>query len=116
MCLSCNIQEYQGHFINVNGTEYEVKGNSYAVFYQAHLSNDDYTSHKVYYIKTDIEEYPIAKRDIIDIMTAIYGKLISSGQHTMAKTISESLQPYYEFRYMEDLDMFEFIYIRPYDD
>lgn len=40
----------------------------YTIEYKPELSNNDYTQHKVYHIKTDDENYPHAKKAIASIM------------------------------------------------
>ena len=117
-----NLQEFNGHFISTQGKECVITTNgiekTYAVMYQPHLSKNCYTKEHVYYIKTDVESYHIAKKDIIDIMDMVFGyrNLISAGCHNTAKTIEQALKPYYKFNFNEELDMFEFVYVEPYDD
>lgn len=117
-----NLQEFNGHFISTQGKECIITTDgiekTYAVMYQPHLSRSSYTKEYFYYIKTDVESYPIAKKDIIDIMNLVFGykNLLSAGSHKMAKTMEQALKPYYKFNYNEELDMFEFVYVEPYDD
>lgn len=116
------LEEFNGHFICIQAKEYVVTTNgiekTYAVAYQPHLSSNMYTKKHVYYVKTEVESYHIAKKDILSIMNLVfnYKDLLSAGSHAMAKTIEQALKPYYKFNYNDELDMFEITIIEPYDD
>lgn len=43
----------------------------YQIEYKPELSNNDYTQHKVYHIKTEDENYPHARKAIASIMEDI---------------------------------------------
>ena len=96
----------------------------YQIEYQPQLSNNDYTQHKVYYIKTDKENYPCAKKDIISLMERELGYkqgyLWSEGEYELANALHPSiinaLHQYYEFTYEEDLNVFVYTLVIPYDD
>lgn len=117
-----NLQEFNGHFISTQGKECVITTDgiekTYVVMYQPHLSRNLYTKEQVYYIKTDVESYHIAKKDILSIMDMVFGykNLLPAGRHNMAKTLEQALKPYYKFSFNEELDMFEFVYVEPYDD
>lgn len=61
----------------------------YTVEYQPQLSDNYYTQHKVYHMKTEDENYP---------------------------SMSNALHVYYEFSYNEELDVYVYIFVRPYND
>lgn len=107
-----NLQEFNGHFISTQGKECIITTDgiekTYAVMYQPHLSKDLYPRKHVYYIKTDVENYNTAKKDILSLMYSLFGYK----NMTTAKT----LEPYYKFTFNKELDMFEFVYIESYDD
>ena len=96
----------------------------YQIEYQPQLSNSDYTQHKVYHIKTEDENYPHARKAIASIMEDELdyeqGDLWSAGEYhiknTQQPSMINSLHPYYKFTYEEDLDVYVFTLIIPYDD
>ena len=96
----------------------------YKVEYQPELSNNDYTQHKVYHIKTEDESYCHARKAIASIMEDILGygqgKIWSSGEYHMKNKKEPSfinyLHIYYEFSYNEELDVYVYTFVRPYDD
>lgn len=63
----------------------------YQIEYQPQLSNSDYTQHKVYHIKTE------EKND-------------------KEPSMLNALHIYYEFSYNEELDVYVYTFVRPYDD
>lgn len=100
------------------------EGILYQVEYQPNLSNNDYTKHYVYHIKTGQEDYCKAKKAIVSIMETEYnykqGYLWTSGEYTMKNkklpSMINALHPYYRFSYNEDLNVFVFTLVIPYDD
>ena len=96
----------------------------YQIEYQPELSNNDYTQHKVYHIKTEDENYPHARKAIASIMEDelgyTQGYLWSAGEYhiknTQQPSIFNGLHPYYKFTYDENLDVFVFTLVIPYDD
>lgn len=85
------------------------EGVLYQIEYKPELSNSDYTQHKVYHIKTDDEDYPHARKAIASIMET---KLNYKQEPSMAN----GLHVYYEFAYNEELDVYVYTFVRPYDD
>lgn len=96
----------------------------YTIEYQPQLSNLDYTQHKVYHIKTDDENYPHARRAIASIMEdilgykqgAIWDKGLYLIKNKREPSIFNALHIYYEFSYNEELDVYVYTFVRPYDD
>lgn len=103
------------HFYN--GILYQIK-------YKPELSNNDYTKHKVYHIKTEDESYPHARKAIASIMEDILGyeqgTIWSKGLYQLINdkkpSMSNALHVYYEFTYNEELDVYVYTFVRPYDD
>ena len=99
-------------------------GVTYQIEYQPQLSNSDYTKHKVYHIKTKEESYPKAKKAIATIMAKLLGyepkDIWSKGDKAIKNILNPSifvdLHIYYEFTYDEDLDVFVYTFVEPYDD
>lgn len=96
----------------------------YQIEYQPELSNNDYTKYKVYYIKTEEENYGKAKKAIASIMENKLGYkqgyLWTSGEYYIKnrreQSMANALHPYYEFCYDKTLDVFVFTLVIPYDD
>ena len=96
----------------------------YQIEYQPQLSNNDYTQHKVYHIKTEDENYPHARKAIASIMEDELGyeqgKIWSSGLYLQKNdkepSMLNALHVYYEFSYNEDLNVYVYTFVRPYDD
>lgn len=96
----------------------------YQIEYQPQLSNSDYTQHKVYHIKTDDENYPHAKKAIASIMEDLLGykqgAIWSEGWYQLMNkrrpSMAHALHIYYEFSYNEELDVYVYTFVRPYDD
>lgn len=99
-------------------------GIPYQIEYQPQLSNNDYTQHKVYHIKTDDENYLHARKAIASIMEdelgykqkEIWGKGFYLLKNNVEPSMSNGLHVYYEFSYDEDLDVYVYTFVRPYDD
>lgn len=96
----------------------------YQIEYQPQLSNKDYTQHKVYHIKTDDENYPHAKKAIASIMEDEFGykqgEIWSKGlwllKNKQEPSMVNAFHVYYEFSYNEELDVYVYTFVRPYDD
>lgn len=96
----------------------------YQIEYQPQLSNNDYTQHRVYYIKTEEEIYGKARKAIVSIMEEELGYkqgyLWSAGEYHLKNTqqpsMANAFHPYYEFNYDENLDVYVFTLVIPYDD
>ena len=96
----------------------------YQIEYKPKLSNNDYTKHKVYHIKTEDESYPHARKAIASIMEdilgyeqgAIWNKGLYQLKNDREPSISNSLHVYYEFTYNEELDVYVYTFVKPYDD
>lgn len=96
----------------------------YQVEYKPELSNNDYTKHHVYHIKTEDEDYPHARKAIASIMEDILGleqgSSWSKGIHALnyrrEPSMFTALHPYYTFSYNEALDVYVYTYVVPYDD
>lgn len=96
----------------------------YQIEYMPKLSNNDYTKHKVYHIKTEDENYPHARKAIASIMEdilnyeqgAIWNKSLYQWKNNREPSMSNALHVYYEFSYNEELNVYVYTFIRPYDD
>lgn len=96
----------------------------YQIEYQPQLSDNYYTQHKVYHIKTDDENYPHAKKAIASIMEdelgyrqgAIWSEGLYQLENDREPSMANALHVYYEFSYNEELNVYVYILIRPYDD
>ena len=105
----------KAHFYN--GILYQIK-------YKPELSNNDYTKHKVYHIKTEDESYPHARKAIASIMEdilgyeqgAIWNKGLYQLKNEKKPSMSNTLHVYYEFTYNEELEVYVYTFVRPYDD
>lgn len=105
----------EAHFYN--GILYQIK-------YKPELSNNDYTKHKVYHIKTEDESYPHARKAIASIMEdilgyeqgAIWTKGLYQLKNDKKPSMSNALHVYYEFTYNEELDVYVYTFVKPYDD
>ena len=96
----------------------------YQIEYQPELSNNDYTQHKVYHIKTEDENYPHARKAIASIMEdelgykqgEIWDRGLYLIKNKREPSMSNTLHVYYEFTYNEELDVYVYTFVRPYDD
>lgn len=96
----------------------------YTIEYKPELSNNDCTQRKVYYIKTDDEDYPHARTAIASIMEDEFGyeqgEIWSKGLYQLKNdkepSMANALHVYYEFSYNEELDVYVYTFVRPYDD
>ena len=116
-------------FINLQTINQMVKsefynGILYQIEYQPKLSNNDYTQHKVYHIKTEDENYPHARKAIASIMEdllgyeqgAIWNKGLYQLKNDKEPSMANALHVYYEFSYNEELAVYVYTFVRPYDD
>ena len=105
-------------------TQAFYNGILYQIEYQPRLSNRDYTQHTVYHIKTEDEDYNHAKKAIASIMEDELGykqgEIWSEGLHQLKydrePSMANALHVYYEFSYNEELDVYVYTFVRPYDD
>lgn len=96
----------------------------YQIEYRPELSNTRYNKHYVYYVKTDDDNYHHSRIAITSILEDIHGYnqgyLWSIGTYKLKyknnPTISNALHPYYKFSYNEELDVYVYIIVEPYDD
>ena len=80
--------------------------------------------HKVYHIKTEDENYPHARKAIASIMEDALsykqGEIWDRGLYLIKNkrgpSMSNALHVYYEFTYNEELDVYVYTFVRPYDD
>lgn len=80
----------------------------YQIEYQPQLSNMDYTQHQVYHIKTE------------DELGYKQGEIWSEGWYSIKNkqepSMLNALHVYYKFSYNEELDVYVYTFVRPYDD
>lgn len=96
----------------------------YQIEYQPQLSNMDYTQHQVYHIKTEDENYPHARKAIASIMEDLLeyrqGAIWNEGWYQLMNkrrpSMRSALHVYYKFTYDEELDVYVYTFVRPYDD
>ena len=96
----------------------------YQIEYQPQLSNNDYTQHKVYHIKTEEENYGKSRKAIASIMEdllgyeqgAIWNKGLYQLKNDKEPSMANALHVYYEFSYNEELAVYVYTFVRPYDD
>ena len=105
-------------------TQAFYNGILYTIEYQPQLSNSGYTQHKVYYIKTEDENYPHARKAIASIMEdelgykqgEIWSKGLYKLKNDREPSMLNALHRYYEFSYNEELDVYVYTFVIPYDD
>ena len=96
----------------------------YQIEYKPELSNNDYTQHRVYHIKTEDKNYPNAKKAIASIMEdelgyeqgEIWSKGLYQLKNDKEPSMLNALHVYYEFTYDENIDRYVYTFVRPYDD
>lgn len=92
-------------------------GYLYKIEYKPELSQRDYTQKLVYHIKTDDENYPHAHKAIESIMNdGSWRKGVWMTKYEENPSMSNALHTYHEFSYNEELDVYVYTFIRPYDD
>ena len=92
-------------------------GHMYQSEYKKELSNNDYTQHHVYHIKSDDESYPHAHKAIQSLMddgswTEEYWK----NKNKVEPSMLNALHSYHKFSFNEELDCYVYELVIPYDD
>ena len=103
---------------------FTINGVNYNVEYKPELSNNDYTQHHVYFIKTDENSWSKARKSIAAIMAKLLGyshpkEIWDKGLRIIKmqkEGIFAALHVYYEFDYDAENDQFIYTFVRPYDD
>lgn len=89
----------------------------YQIEYRSELSQFNYTKKFVYYIKTEDENYPHAHKAIESIMSNGSWR---EGEYIMKNkqqpSMANTFHTYHKFSYDEELDVYVYTYIMPYDD
>lgn len=92
-------------------------GYMYQIEYKRELSNNDYTQHHVYHIKTEDENYPHAHKAIESIMSdGSWRKGYWLFKNEQEPSMVNALHSYHEFSYNEELDVYVYTEVIPYDD
>lgn len=92
-------------------------GYMYQIQYKPELSNGDYTAHSVYHIKTDDENYPHAHKAIESIMNdGSWRRKEWEEKNKQEPNMANALHSYHTFGYDENLDVYVYVHVRPYDD
>ena len=86
----------------------------YQIEYKKELSNNDYTQHHVYHIKTEDDNYPHAHKTIRSIMDD--GSWTEGEWKHKNRNFADYLHTYHKFSYNEELDVYVYTHVRPYDD
>ena len=123
MKLIASIQEKKTNTTHTMKAHF-YNGILYQIEYKPELSNNDYTQHRVYYIKTEDENYPHARKAIASIMEdelgyeqgEIWSKGLYQAKNDTKPSILNALHVYYEFSYNEELDVYVYTFVIPYDD
>lgn len=89
----------------------------YQIEYKPNLSQRNYTQKKVYHIKTEDENYPHAHKAIESIMDDdSWRKGVWVMKNQDQPSMENALHSYHEFEYNEELDVYVYTFVRPYDD
>lgn len=104
--------------------KYIVNGVSYEIEYQPNLSTMFYTQRGVYHIRTKDEDYNHAKNTIAAIMEDLLGycqqSIWSEGLYKLKnekeRCMENDLHVYYTFSFDEQLGVYVYTFVRPYDD
>jgi hypothetical protein len=92
-------------------------GYTYNIEYKKELSNSDYTQHKVYHIITDDYNYGHAHKAIESLMNdGSWRKGEWLMKNKQEPSMLNALHTYHEFSYDEDLDVYVYTLVIPYDD
>ena len=92
-------------------------GYMYQSEYKKELSNDDYTQHHVYHIKSDDESYPHAHKAIESIMDdGSWTEGYYQHKNKVEPSIFNALHSYHKFSFNEELDCYVYELVIPYDD
>lgn len=89
----------------------------YQIEYKPNLSQRNYTQKKVYHIRTEDENYPHAHKAIESIMDDdSWRKGVWVMKNQDQPSMENALHSYHEFEYNEELDVYVYTFVRPYDD
>lgn len=89
----------------------------YQIEYHPELSSMDYTQKHVYHIKTDNNNFHHAREAIRKIMNdGSWSKFKYRLINRTVPSMENALHTYHEFEYNEELDVYVYTFIRPYDD
>ena len=92
-------------------------GYMYKIQYQKELSNSDYTQHHVYHIISDDYNFKHAHEAIESIMNdGSWRRKEWEEKNKQEPSMINALHPYHTFSYDEDLDVYVYTLVRPYDD
>ena len=92
-------------------------GYMFQIEYQPRLSNNDYTQHHVYYIKSDDESYPHAHKAIESIMDdGSWTEGYYQHKNKVEPSMLNVLHSYHKFSFNEELDCYVYELVIPYDD
>lgn len=92
-------------------------GYMYQVTYKRELSNNDYTQHHVYHIKTNDESYPHAHTAIESIMNdGSWREGYYQHKNKTEPSMLNAFHPYHKFSFDESLNCFVYTLVIPYDD
>ena len=92
-------------------------GHMYQSEYKKELSNDDYTQHHVYHIKSDDESYPHAHKAIESIMDDdSWTEGYYQHKNKVEPSMLNALHSYHKFSFNEELDCYVYELVIPYDD
>ena len=92
-------------------------GMLYKIEYKPELSQKDYTQRHVYYIKTNDKNYLRAHNAIKSIMNdGSWERGEWEMWNDQQPSMENALHTYHEFKYNEELGVYVYTFIRPYDD
>ena len=92
-------------------------GYMYQIEYKKELSNSDYTQHHVYHIVSTDYHYGHAHKAIEALMDdGSWRKSEWLEKSKNEPSMVNHLHPYHEFSYDEDLDVYVYTLVIPYDD
>ena len=92
-------------------------GYLYRIQYQKELSNSDYTQHHVYHIISNDYNYCHAHEAIESIMNdGSWRKGEWQLKNKQEPSMANALHSYHTFSYDEDLDVYVYTLVIPYDD
>ena len=103
--------------VSYNGSVYQIK-------YKDELSQRIYTQRLVYYIKSDNDNYCLAKKEINELICDIRGykpedvwpKGYYLFKNKQSPSIANGLHKYFEFEFDENKDVYIYTLVEPYDD
>ena len=89
----------------------------YKIEYKPELSQKDHTQRHVYHIKTNDKDYPRAHKAIESIMNdGSWEKEEWVMRNNQQPSMENVLHTYHAFEYNEELGVYVYTFIRPYDD